>query len=69
MKILVISQYFYPENFRINDFVDSLIERGNEVTIISAIPNYPTGKIVGSYKIFKDKYKDIDLYRFPKLIL
>ena len=65
MKILVISQYFYPENFRINDFVDSLIERGNEVTIISAIPNYPTGKIVGSYKIFKDKYKDIDLYRFP----
>lgn len=65
MKILVISQYFYPENFRINDFVDTLVERGNDVTVISAIPNYPSGKIIGSYKIFKDKYKSIDIYRFP----
>ena len=65
MKILVISQYFYPENFRINDFVESLHARGHKITVLTAIPNYPTGKSFGEYKIFKDNYKNIDLVRVP----
>ena len=65
MKILVISQYFYPENFRINDFVESLHARGHKITVLTAIPNYPTGKSFGEYKIFKDNYKNIDLIRVP----
>ena len=40
MKILVVSQYFYPENFRINDLVFSLKDRGHEVTVLTAKPNY-----------------------------
>lgn len=40
MKILVVSQYFYPENFRINDLVFSLKGRGHEVTVLTAKPNY-----------------------------
>ena len=40
MKILVLSQYFYPENFLINDLVFSLKDRGHEVTVLTAKPNY-----------------------------
>jgi len=40
MKILVVSQYFYPENFRINDLIFSLKERGHEITVLTGKPNY-----------------------------
>ena len=42
--ILVISQYFYPEEFRINDICKEWVKRGYEVTVVTGIPNYPKGK-------------------------
>lgn len=50
MKILVISQYFWPENFRINDLVSEWGVRGHEVTVLTGIPNYPMGKVFDAYK-------------------
>ena len=49
MKILVISQYFYPENFRINDLVFSLKERGHQVEVLTGKPNYPKGDYFKGY--------------------
>lgn len=49
MKILVVTQYFWPENFRINDLCDALIERGHEVTVYTGLPNYPEGKFFNGY--------------------
>ena len=49
MKILVISQYFYPENFKINDLVLGLKERGHEIAVLTGIPNYPTGIFFDGY--------------------
>ncbi|MEW7009859.1 glycosyltransferase family 4 protein [Lentilitoribacter sp. EG35] len=49
MKILVISQYFYPEEFRINDVVKGLSERGHEVTVLTGMPNYPKGTLFDDY--------------------
>jgi colanic acid biosynthesis glycosyl transferase WcaI len=49
LKILIISQYFWPENFRINDFVPELIARGHEVQILTGKPNYPSGKTFPEY--------------------
>jgi len=40
LKILILSQYFYPESFKINDLVFSLKDRGHEVTVLTAKPNY-----------------------------
>lgn len=51
MRILVVSQYFWPENFRINDLVKEWSRRGHQVTVLTGIPNYPTGKI---FKAFRD---------------
>ena len=44
MKTLVVSQYFWPENFRINDLVAELKARGHEVTVLTGLPNYPAGR-------------------------
>lgn len=43
MKILVVSQYFWPENFRINDLVSEFGRRGHEITVLTGQPNYPVG--------------------------
>lgn len=50
MKILIFSQYYYPENFLINEIAEELVERGNEVIVLTGQPNYPSGKIYPGYK-------------------
>lgn len=49
MKILVVSQYFYPENFRVNTICRELVERGHDVTVLTAYPQYPQGEIYEGY--------------------
>ncbi len=49
MKILIVTQYFWPENFRINDLAKSMIDKGHEVTILTGIPNYPEGDVWPQY--------------------
>jgi glycosyltransferase involved in cell wall biosynthesis len=66
MKILVVSQYFYPENFRINDLVKSLKDRGHEISVLTAKPNYPKGDYFNGYSWSKkniDYFNDVKVYR------
>ena len=49
MRILVVSQYFWPESFRINEVVSSLVLRGLDVDVMTGQPNYPEGKIFSGY--------------------
>ena len=49
MRILVICQYYYPEPFRISDICEELVRQGDEVTVLTGIPNYPEGKIYPGY--------------------
>ena len=68
MRILVISQYFYPENFRINDICIGLKEQGHSVSVLTAKPNYPKGKFFTGYSFFGnsiDEYRGIKVYRSP----
>ena len=57
MKILIVSQYFWPEDFRVNDIALGLKESGHEVEILTGIPNYPQGKVFDGFSIFKKEYK------------
>ena len=50
MKILIVSQYFWPENFRINDLTQELVKRGHSVTVLTGIPNYPAGSVFDAYQ-------------------
>lgn len=66
--ILVISQYFYPEQFRINDICSEWVKRGYKVTVVTAIPNYPQGKYFKGYGLFskrKEAYNGIEIIRLP----
>ena len=49
MKILIITQYFYPETFRVNTLCTELVKRGHEVTVLTGYPQYPQGKIYDGY--------------------
>jgi len=66
--ILVISQYFYPEQFRINDICTEWVKRGYKVTVITGIPNYPQGKYFKGYGFNKKRnemYNGIEIVRIP----
>ncbi len=68
MKILIVSQYFWPENFRINDLAVELLNRGHEVHVLTGKPNYPQGKIYNGYNLLsfsKENYKGVKVYRVP----
>lgn len=60
MKILVVCQHFYPENFRINDICYELVKKGNDVTVLTGLPNYPKGKILKEYKWHKNRKQVIN---------
>ena len=71
LRILVVSQYFWPENFRINDWVDGMVELGHEVTVLTSLPNYPKGILNVDYKNNSEKYtkyKDVEVIRVPQIL-
>jgi glycosyltransferase involved in cell wall biosynthesis len=58
LKILIITQYYYPENFIINDIVKNFKHEGYDVEVLTAIPNYPSGNFFSGYNLF-NKHKEI----------
>jgi len=58
MRILIVCQYFYPENFKINDIAFFLKSKGFEVTVLTSKPNYPEGRFFKGYN-FVNKNTEI----------
>ena len=70
MRILIITQYFWPENFRINEVSEELVKLGHEVLILTGYPNYPKGEIYSEFKKDYNKfsqYKGTEIIRVPIL--
>jgi len=68
MRLLVVTQYFWPENFRINDLVADFVARGHEVTVLTGEPNYPAGSLFPDYVESPGKYiyfEGADIVRVP----
>ncbi len=66
--LLVVTQYFYPEPFRINDMCQEWVKRGYQVTVLTGIPNYPQGKFYEGYgycKKRKETWNGINIIRIP----
>ena len=59
-RILLVTQYFQPENFKCNDIAFELQRRGHDVTVLTAIPNYPKGKYFDGYGVFKRRTEVVD---------
>jgi len=70
MKILVVCQYFHPEEFKVNELVEGLLKRGNEVTVLTGKPTYPKGPYPKGYKFWgvqKEEYKGAKVIRLPEM--
>lgn len=59
-RILLVTQYFQPENFKCNDIAFELHRRGHDVTVLTAIPNYPQGQFFKGYGLFKRRTEVVD---------
>ena len=71
-RILIISQYFYPETFRVNDLASNLVKRGYQVTVLTGYPNYPHGKFFPGYRFWttppsSKMYDGVSIIRLPIL--
>ncbi len=70
MNVLVISQYFYPEPFRVNSFCKELVSRGHDVTVLTGYPQYPYGKIYDGYgfnKPYETEWNGVHIERIKML--
>ena len=66
--ILLISQYFYPETFRVNDMAVEWVKRGYKVTVLTGIPNYPMGKFFEGYDKkhrTRETWNGVNIIRIP----
>jgi glycosyltransferase involved in cell wall biosynthesis len=65
---LIVSQYFWPENFRINDLAQELVVRGHSVTVLTGVPNYPRGQIFDDFRRDPQTYstyESVEIVRVP----
>lgn len=69
MKILIVTPHFYPENFRINDFAKYFVDKSCDVSVLTAIPNYPAGKFFKGYGLFKKKYEEYENIKIHRAIV
>ena len=70
-KVLVVTQYFWPENFRVNELVLELQNRGYIVEVLTSTPNYPRGKIFPDFASNPEKYNDyfgVKIHRVPQIL-
>ncbi len=72
MNILIVTPHFYPENFRINDFALEFVNKGHQVLVLTAVPDYPSGNFFDGYGIFKknrEYYNGIKMGKFLAKII
>lgn len=70
LKVLVVTQYFWPENMRINNMVEGFVAKGHEVVVLTGQPNYPEGEVYSDY--LRDpaqfsRYQGAHILRVPML--
>jgi glycosyltransferase involved in cell wall biosynthesis len=58
LRILIVTQYFWPENMRINDLVRDFTEKGHSVTVLTGLPNYPEGEVFEEFKAAPERFND-----------
>ena len=70
-KILIVTECFYPEEFKINDVALSWKDKGYDVDVLTLTPTYPLGKVFPGYKngfFRKDEYQGINIFRVHAVI-
>jgi len=67
-RILIYTNHYYPEQFKVNDVVDWLNSLGYELRVVTCIPNYPSGKFYKGYNFFNsliERKNNVIINRLP----
>ena len=67
-RILIVTQYIYPENFKSNELAFELAKRGHQIDVLTGIPNYPEGVYFKGYGLFKKRIEHKDGVNFYRCI-
>ena len=65
-RVLVVSQHYWPENFRITDICKGFLEDGIECDVLCGLPNYPKGEWFDGYSYRgprREMYEGVELFR------
>lgn len=68
MKIILVGQYYWPDNFLINEIAEELVERGHKVTVLTGLPDYATSHVPKEYRWGKKHHEyrnGVEIYRVP----
>lgn len=68
MRILVVTQYYWPEYFQVTYECEELVRRGHSVTVLTGLPNYPSGSIQRDYRWGRNRRQrknGVDIIRVP----
>lgn len=68
MRVLVVTQYYWPETFRITEVVHALRDEGCEVVVLTGQPNYPDGKAFEGYSWWSmesEQHDGVTILRVP----
>ena len=60
MRLIIFTNHFFPESFRVNDIAFDRVQRGDEVTVLTGIPDYPEGHFHRGYSLFKKRIEHVN---------
>ena len=68
MKILFVSQYYYPERVSSTEIAETLVKLGHEVSVVCGKPNYGFNEILPEYKKIKsNKIDELDFCVYERI--
>ena len=68
MRILIVTQYIYPEPFKSSEMAFELSKRGHNVEVLTGIPNYPEGHYYSGYGLFKKRKEVVNGVKFYRCL-
>lgn len=68
VRVLIVTNHFSPEGFRINDLAYGLRDRGHEVTVLTGLPDYPSGKVFPGYGLRQRRDERVDGIRIVRFL-
>jgi hypothetical protein len=69
MRVLIFTNHFYPEDFKVNDIAFELAKRGYKITVITAIPDYPQGRYYKGYGLSRKRVETINGVHIRRLFI
>ena len=68
LKIIIVGQYYWPDDFLVNDIAEDLVQRGHQVTVLTGLPDYTTNHVPKEFKGFHRRHEfhnGVEIIRVP----